>query len=355
MQPHDSHHPPSSATGWDREPEWSACPLPELAALRRWVTWRLERRDGKVTKVPYAPKTGRHASTTDAASWTDYQTVSALTTARQAQARYGHDGVGVVFSAEDDLVGVDLDRCRGPETDAIEPWARAIVDRLGSYSEASPSGAGVHVLVRGDLPRGGRRKGRIEVYDHSRFFTVTGEHLPGTPDTIEERTSELVALHAEVYIEARQQAGRKNSTIKNELAILRRAFRLAAEDGRVAVIPKFPMPEVDNARQGFFEANEYRAVLAELPAQLRPLIIAIYYTGWRTGELLGLEWSQVDFEAGILRLEVRTTKNNKGREFPFTALPELAEMLLERGGPEKRRRPAGGSTARRGDRARSGR
>ena len=47
----------------------------------------------------------------------------------------------------------------------------------------------------------------------------------------------------------------------------------------------------------------------------------------RTGELLGLEWSQVDFEAGIIRLDVRTTKNNKGREFPFTALPELAEML----------------------------
>ena len=95
----------------------------------------------------------------------------------------------------------------------------------------------------------------------------------------------------------------------------------------MAPVPKFPMPEVDNARQGFFEAHEYRAVLAELPLELRPLIIAMYYTGWRTGELLGLEWSQVDFEAGIIRLEVRTTKNKKGQEFPFTALPELAEML----------------------------
>ena len=129
------------------------------------------------------------------------------------------------------------------------------------------------------------------------------------------------------YIEARQQTGRKNATIKYELALLRRALRLAADDGRVAAIPKFPMPEVDNARQGFFEAHEYRAVLAELPDDLRPLIIAMYHTGWRTGELLALEWSRVDFEVGIIRLEVRTTKNNKGREFPFTALPELAEML----------------------------
>ena len=50
-------------------------------------------------------------------------------------------------------------------------------------------------------------------------------------------------------------------------------------------------------------------------------------TGWRKGEVLPLQWRQVDFEAGEVRLEPDTTKNDEGRTFPFRALPALAELL----------------------------
>jgi integrase len=50
-------------------------------------------------------------------------------------------------------------------------------------------------------------------------------------------------------------------------------------------------------------------------------------TGWRLGEVQPLNWSQVDFEAGVVRLEPGTTKNSEGREFPFSALPALAALL----------------------------
>lgn len=53
-----------------------------------------------------------------------------------------------------------------------------------------------------------------------------------------------------------------------------------------------------------------------------------YYTGWRIpSEVLRLTWAQVDFSAGVVRLEPRTTKNDEGRTFPFDALPELAALL----------------------------
>src|SRR5699024_2621495 len=48
---------------------------------------------------------------------------------------------------------------------------------MGSYSEISPSGNGIHIIAKGELPKGGRRKGKIEVYDSGRFFTVTGNQL----------------------------------------------------------------------------------------------------------------------------------------------------------------------------------
>lgn len=152
---------------------------------RQWVCWRYEERDGKKTKVPYAPVTGRRASSRDPSTWGGYEEA-----VRAAKER-GMSGVGFVFTAEDDLCGVDLDGCLDPETGEIERWVQEIVEELDSYTEISPSGTGVHILLRARLPEGRNRKGRFEAYDRGRFFTVTGRHLSGTPKTIEERQEAL--------------------------------------------------------------------------------------------------------------------------------------------------------------------
>jgi integrase len=53
-----------------------------------------------------------------------------------------------------------------------------------------------------------------------------------------------------------------------------------------------------------------------------------YLTGWRLkSEVLALQWWQVDFEAGMVRLEPGSTKNADGRVFPFAALPALERLL----------------------------
>jgi integrase len=79
-------------------------------------------------------------------------------------------------------------------------------------------------------------------------------------------------------------------------------------------------------RTGFFEPEQYAAVLAHLSAFLRPVMQFAYITGWRiASEVLGLQWRQVDFAAAEVRLDVGTTKNQEGRTFPFT--PELRAVL----------------------------
>ena len=162
----------------------------ELKDWAQWVVWRMEARDGKPTKVPYNPKTPKiRAKANTPATWASWEKALGVAEAD------GFDGVGFMFSSEDPFAGIDLDGCRDPGTGAIEPWAREMITQLNSFTEISPSEEGVHILVKGKLPPGGRRKGQVEMYDAGRYFTITGQCLDGSPSTIEDRQAELEALH----------------------------------------------------------------------------------------------------------------------------------------------------------------
>src|SRR5215216_3182707 len=165
----------------------------DIRDLRQWLVWRSEARDGKPTKIPYSPITGQRASSRTPETWTGYEE------AVRACKEEGYGGIGFVFTSEDDLCGVDLDGCLDPVTGEIEPWAWTIIEKLDSYTEISPSGTGVHILVRGELPAGRNRKGRFEAYDRGRYFTVTGKHLAGTSQTIERRQEELGVVVRRVF------------------------------------------------------------------------------------------------------------------------------------------------------------
>jgi hypothetical protein len=72
---------------------------------------------------------------------------------------------------------VDLDDCF-QEEGTLKPWARDVVFCLDSYTEYSPSGKGLHVLVRGTIPHSIKDGNGFEMYNELRYFTVTGNHLP---------------------------------------------------------------------------------------------------------------------------------------------------------------------------------
>lgn len=144
--------------------------------------------------MPIEPETDAYASATDPETWRSFAVAREHAVSRGC-------GIGFVFTADDAFVGVELDACRDPETGTLDEPARSVVERLGSYTEVSPSGTGVHVLVLGALPEGRNRRGDIELYDETRFFTVTGDQLADAPSSISHRASELVAVHEE-YVSA---------------------------------------------------------------------------------------------------------------------------------------------------------
>ena len=150
------------------------------------------------------------------------------------------------------------------------------------------------------------------------------------------RALDITTDRVDAYIAYRRKMGRANSTIRNEVNALRRAMVLAKKAGKLAEVLPFEAPPVRVVRKGFFSRDDLNEVLKHLPHYLRPVVRFAYLTGWRKREILTLTWAQVDMDAGIIRLEPGTTKNNEGREIPFRALPELDALIQEQGERTKR-------------------
>lgn len=131
------------------------------------------------------------------------------------------------------------------------------------------------------------------------------------------------------YCAHRKAEGAGPATINRELAILRRAFRLAVRARKLTSTPHIEMLEEPEARQGFFEPAEYDAIRAKLPEHLRPLLAFYYWTGWRKGEALSLEVRQVDIAAGLITLDPEQSKNKRRRKLDFSAMADLRDILTD--------------------------
>ena len=141
------------------------------------------------------------------------------------------------------------------------------------------------------------------------------------------RAADITEARIERYKADRLAEGKAPATVNRELASIKRAFRIGLRQRRISTMPNVDLMAEHNVRQGFFEEPDFRAVQGRLPEYLQALAEFAYLTGWRKSEYLGLQWPQVDFAAGVLRLEPGTTKNDEGRTFPFDALPVLAALL----------------------------
>lgn len=186
--------------------------IPEELKLRaNWVNWFYEHldmesedRNKKPRKLPVSPLTSESASTTDSLTWGGF---------KDALERVKNNptiAIGFVFSSGDPYTGIDLDKCRDP-TGVIEPWALEIIHEFNSYTEISPSGSGVHIIVKAKLPKDGSKSSNIEMYNSKRFFTVTGNVLEGY-NKIENRQEEVDELYRKVF-------GSRKSTVGDNITV----------------------------------------------------------------------------------------------------------------------------------------
>ena len=157
----------------------------ELQKLKQWVCYNKD-------KLPKNAVTGKNAQSNNPDTWCNFET------AKAGMEKYGFDGLGFMFA--NGYFGVDLDKC----IDNVD-FVDEFVDKLKSYNEISMSGTGIHIICKGELPAGQRRKNNVEMYSSGRYFALTGNIYNENYKSIRECTTEIAFLHQKYLGEQTQK------------------------------------------------------------------------------------------------------------------------------------------------------
>lgn len=153
----------------------------DLRKKNRWVLWKLKQvENGRTTKVPVNAMNGYGAKSNDSSTWSSFEQALHNVTV------FNCSGLG--FMLGNGWFGIDIDHALDNKELISE-----FVNKLNSYTEVSQSGEGIHIICKGVLPQGARRKGNIEMYDNARFFALTGNVYENHTE-VAERTEEVKEL-----------------------------------------------------------------------------------------------------------------------------------------------------------------
>lgn len=170
----------------------------ELKNLKQWVCWK----DGK---IPVNPYTKANAQSNNPETWSDFETAYNCYKLNSGMIR------GVGFMLCPPYFGVDLDKC----IDDVD-FVSEFVETLQSYNEISTSGNGIHIICKGEFPKGGKRRGNVEMYDSGRFFIMTGNQYKSEYSNVEDCSETIKILHNK-YLHKEEQIVSRRSYVPADL------------------------------------------------------------------------------------------------------------------------------------------
>jgi putative DNA primase/helicase len=196
------------------EPIWDAIP-DELISGRHCGGWRYELVNDRWTKRP-RKSDGSWASSTDPATWSSFTDIQDAYYST-SDGRAPLDGFGIFLHQQIDaclhkpFIGWDFDHCVDPATGNItDPLVAAWISLFASYTEYSPSHAGLRCFTFGKLPDLHRRLGTYECYSENRFISVTG-NIFGEARAIRECQAEIDLVHSQIFAERIAKRARVNN------------------------------------------------------------------------------------------------------------------------------------------------
>lgn len=140
----------------------------------------------------------------------------------------------------------------------------------------------------------------------------------------------------------------KPASVNKELTALKHVFNKAIQWGylRENPVAKVKKLRVSQKKYRFLSLEEIDLVLENCPEYLYPILLTGIHTGLRKSELFRLEWSDIDFERGIITVTAKGkehTKNYRNREIPMTeqlidclkAIPRVSNWVFAKENGER--------------------
>lgn len=142
--------------------------IERFGSEKRWVNWKREAN----TKVPYFSK-DKKSDSTNSSLWKTFE--EAELDANKGSNNFS--GLGIVFTPDKKLLGIDLDHClvENEIKHEKEEIIKKFIDKADTYTELSPSKSGLHLFLEITKPLvlTKNKKEPFEIYTSGRFFTVT--------------------------------------------------------------------------------------------------------------------------------------------------------------------------------------
>lgn len=224
----------------------------EMRERPQWLLWRFIAKPGakKPAKMPYyvnghprgwprgrpndGRPTDRHPQVDQGHELDRACLVPLDAVLQRLQGSLQWEGAGFAFLPGDGLVGIDVDGAIDRETGETSPLCRTVVESCESYTELSPSGAGVHVIVKGETESFKSDDVGLEVYCGRQYFTCTGHVWPAdAPRELQTIAPEALEWMRQVVAKAKAEAAQRRED-------QRAAERAAAPAPPAAAAPAAP-------------------------------------------------------------------------------------------------------------------
>jgi integrase len=179
---------------------------------------------------------------------------------------------------------------------------------------------------------------RYKGYQKSRLRATTFERLGGILDTLKsklpERAKDITRRTVADYISVRSETDKvAPGTVSKEITVLKHALRLAVEWELLNTNPAqgARLPKLPEGRTRYLSPSELKSALESAADWMRAPIALAAFTGMRRGELLALQWKDVDLEGK--RAYLHETKHGDLRVVPLSELALKVFASLPKGEP----------------------
>jgi site-specific recombinase XerD len=136
-------------------------------------------------------------------------------------------------------------------------------------------------------------------------------------------TEEVTARYIRQYLAELLDSGKQDTTLHAHARAIKTLVRFWHEEKYMPELIKFEMPKLAKKRLPILTAEELKKLIKACNVRDKAIVMFMADSGLRRGETIKLNWGDVNFQTGLIRVE-----QGKGRKDRASAIGAMARRAL---------------------------